>query len=460
MLNEFKENLFSLIERDYSGTSAGNPKILAAVSGGVDSMSMATLLYDCYKNGFAIATVNFNLRGDEADADVELVSNWASERNIRFFTRSFDTETYAKAGKISVEMAARDLRYSWFFDLMEHEGYEYLAIAHNLNDSVETLFLNILRGTGIDGLSGIRVRNGKIIRPLLKFTRQEIMEYAAAKEVPFRVDKTNLESRFNRNRIRNIIFPEFEEINPSFLRTVERDIEYFTAAGEILREQYAEKKECLMEYSDGRVKARICISSLMAESHSKYWLFMLLNEFGFNSAQADQVYESLEGRSGKEFYSANNLLIKDRDYLLIYSKDDSRSFCEDPSLNRTMIPYPDIAGHSVVFGELGLHFRLFSRDTLFKPLPSRTTFFMDADKITFPLVCRLWEAGDRFIPLGMNGYKKLSDFFIDEKLDVKSKENQTVLVSQEDIICIVGHRIDDRYKITGLTSNILEVKIN
>ncbi|MFA6335202.1 MAG: tRNA lysidine(34) synthetase TilS [Bacteroidales bacterium] len=460
MLNEFRENLFSLIEKDYSDTSGENPKILAAVSGGVDSMSMVSLLYDCYKNGFTIATVNFNLRGEESDADEALVCKWARERGIKFFSRSFDTEAYAKREKISVEMAARDLRYSWFFDLMDKEGYDYLAIAHNLNDSVETLFLNILRGTGIDGLGGIRIKNGKIIRPLLKFTRQEILEYAATEDVPFRVDKTNLESHYSRNRIRNIVFPELEAINPSFLRTIERDIEYFTAAGEILREQFAEKRERLMEYNDGRIKARISICALKCENHSKYWLFMLLSEFGFNSSQTDQIYESLEGQPGKEFHSTAYLLIKDRDYLLIYSKDDYRRSNEDPFLNRIMIQTPDITGFQVVFREFDIRFKLYPRETLFTPVPSKTTFFVDADKIKFPLVCRLWQEGDRFIPLGMNGYKKLSDFFIDEKLDLKNKESQTVLVSQGEIICIIGHRIDDRYKITAQTSNILEVKIS
>lgn len=460
MLSEFKESLFSLIERDCSDTSCENPKILAAVSGGVDSMSMASLFYNCYYPDFAIATVNFKLRGEESDADEALVCKWACERDVKFFSRSFDTEGYAKTEKISVEMAARDLRYSWFYDLMEREGCEYLAIAHNLNDSVETLFLNILRGTGIDGLSGIRVKNGKIIRPLLKFTRQEIMEYAVAEEVPFRVDKTNLESHYARNRVRNRVFTEFETINPSFLRTIERDMEYFGAAGDILKEQLTEKRKNLIEGGEGKIKARINISALKAESHSRYWLFMLLNEYGFNSSQTDQIYESLDRQPGKEFHTASYLLIKDRDFLLIYSKGDSRHPFEDPFLNEIMIRTPDIFGFTVGFRGMGLCFKLYSKDMLFKPTPSKTTFFMDAGKIKFPLVCRLWQEGDRFIPLGMSRYKKLSDFYTDAKLDIKRKESQVVLVSQGNIICLLGHRIDDRFKITALTTNILEVEIS
>lgn len=458
MLNEFRENLFSLIERDYSATPGENPKILIAVSGGADSMSMASLFYSCYYPDFAIATVNFKLRGEESDADEALVGKWAKDRKIKFFSHSFDTESYSKTEKISVEMAARDLRYSWFYDIMEREGYEYLAIAHNLNDSVETMFLNILRGTGIDGLSGIRENIGKIIRPLLKYTRQEIMEYVISEEVPFRVDRTNLDSHFARNRIRNRVFPELEEINPSYLRTIERDMRYFNAAGDILKEYYVQKREKLLETSEGKIRARINITALLVEKHSRYWLYMLLNEYGFNSSQTDQIYESLEGQPGKEFHTANFLLIKDREYLLIYSKGDCGLSYDDPFLNTVMITAPDIFGLTVCFRGNDIRLKTYQRDILFAPTPSKTTFFLDADKVRFPLTCRVWQEGDRFIPLGMSGYKKLSDFYTDVKLDLKSKESQIILLSEGEIICLPGHRIDDRYKITSSTSNILEVE--
>jgi len=459
MLKEFKENLFSLIERDYSTTSGENSKILIAVSGGADSMCMASLFYSCYYPDFAIATVNFKLRGEESDADEALVCKWARDRKIKYFTQSFDTENYAKSEKISIEMAARDLRYSWFYEIMDKEHYDFLAIAHNLNDSVETLFINILRGTGIDGLSGIRQKTGKIIRPLLKYSRQEIMKYVVREVIPFRVDRTNLESNYARNRVRNKIFPEFEAINPSFLRTIERDIEYFSVAGEILKEQFREKRDLLIEHSEGKIRARINIADLKSGGHSKYWLFMLLNDYGFNSSQTDKIYESLDGQPGKEFHTISYLLIKDRDYLLIYSKGDYIHSNEDPFLNRIEINIPEIFGYTTNFMGSELRFKLYPKDTLFEPIPSKSTFFMDADKIKFPLICRLWKEGDRFVPLGMSGYKKLSDFYTDAKLDLKMKESEAVLVSHGEIICLLGHRIDDRYKITSSTSNILEVEL-
>ncbi|MFA5851017.1 MAG: tRNA lysidine(34) synthetase TilS [Bacteroidales bacterium] len=461
MLNEFKKNLLSLIEKGCSFSTGENPKILAAVSGGVDSMTMASLLYSSGYTNFAVATVNFKLRGKESDADEALVKRWSVDRGVKFYSTSFETESYARSEKISIEMAARDLRYSWFYDIMEKEGYDYLAIAHNLNDSVETLFLNLLRGTGIDGLSGIRMKNGLIIRPMLKFSRQEIDDYAAKEEIPYRVDRTNLESYYSRNRIRNRIFPEFEAINQSFLRTIERSIEYFNTAGEIIKAQYARKREQIIEYSKGTSDIKINISVLMNEEHSKYWLYMLLSEYGFNSSQADQIFDSLEGQPGKEFHSITHLLIRDRDYLLVYSKGEKHNPPRTGYLtDGIIIKEPDSFGYMVVFRGKELQFRCYPIDIGFKPIPSKSVFYMDADKIKFPLVCRIWKVGDKFIPLGMKGYKKLSDFFIDEKVDIKSKEEKIVLISGENIVCLPGHRIDDRCKITDSTSNIFEVQIN
>lgn len=460
MLNEFKKNLLSLIKKGCSFATGDNPKILAAVSGGIDSMTMASLLYSSGYTNFAVATVNFKLRGEESDADEALVKKWATDRGIRFYSKSFDTESYARSEKISIEMAARDLRYSWFYDVMDKEGYDYLAIAHNLNDSVETLFLNLSRGTGIDGLSGIRVKNGRIIRPLLKFTRQEITDYATKEEIPYRIDRSNLDSYYSRNRIRNRIFPEFEAINPSFLRTVERSIEYFNTVGEIIKAQYARKREMIIEYGKGTSDIKINISVLMAEEHSKYWLYMLLTEYGFNSSQADQIYDSLEGQPGKEFHSLTHLLIRDRDYLLIYSKGDKHKPSTESHSECIVLKEPDSFGYMVVFRGKELQFRSYPKDPGFKPIPSKSVFYMDSDKIKFPLVCRIWKDGDKFIPLGMTGYKKLSNFFIDEKVDIKSKEKKIVIISGEDIVCVPGHRIDDRCKITESTSNIFEVRIN
>ncbi|MDD3034800.1 MAG: tRNA lysidine(34) synthetase TilS, partial [Bacteroidales bacterium] len=311
MLSKFKENL---------GAADGRCKILAAVSGGVDSMVMASLLYECFNTDFAIATVNFKLRGEESDADQKLVYDWANSKGIKVFGTSFDTSDYAVSKGISIEMAARELRYGWFYRLMDEEGYEAIAIAHNLNDSVETLFLNILRGTGIEGLGGIKMKTGRIIRPLLSFTRGEIMNYAQREGIPFREDSTNREDMYARNRIRNRVFPELQMINPSFLRTIERDMVYFTEASEIIRKQLQQVRTEIVEIDNSRASLKIRIDRLLSLEHSDYWLYMILSDYDFNAAQAKQVHDSLTGQSGKEFHSRNYMIVKDRDYLLIYSK--------------------------------------------------------------------------------------------------------------------------------------------
>lgn len=447
MLSKFKENL---------GAADGRCKILAAVSGGIDSMVMASLLYECFNTDFAIATVNFKLRGEESDADQRLVCDWANDRGIKVFATSFDTSDYAVSKGISIEMAARELRYGWFYGLMDEQGYETLAIAHNLNDSVETLFLNILRGTGIEGLGGIKMKTGRVIRPMLSFTRGEIVNYAQREGIPFREDSTNREDIYARNRIRNRVFPELQMINPSFLRTIERDMVYFTEASDIIRKQLQQVRAEVVEKDSSRASLKIRIDRLLSLEHSDYWLYMILSDYDFNTAQAKQVHDSLTGQSGKEFHSRNYMIVKDRDYLLIYSKEEKD--VSEPG--ERLVEKPSETQSHIAIHSQRVSFRMFIKDKGFIPEPSKEKLYVDADKIDFPLTCRIWEDGDRFIPLGMRGFKKLSDFFIDEKLDIKSKEHRLVLSDNDDIVAVLGHRIDDRYKITPSTKEVLEIILN
>ena len=458
MLAEFKENLSSLIGNESFETAGKRPGILAAVSGGIDSMVMASLLYECNYKNFAIASVNFKLRGQDSDADQNLVCNWAKEHDIKFFNVSFDTISYAYKEGISIEMAARDLRYKWFYKVMDDEEYDFLAIAHNMNDSVETLFLNIIRGTGIDGVTGIREKRERIIRPLLRFSRAEILKYAQDGSVPYRNDKTNSENIYSRNRIRNNIFPEFQKINPSFLRTICRDMEYFKEAGDIIKDQYKRIRARVLEECDSQSK--INISLLIFETHCRYWLYMLLDEYGFNSSQCDQVYDSFYGQPGKRFFSPKYMLVKDREFLLLFPRGDVKMDDGGNKAENYMIYRPENGVEMVGLYGCSFYVKLYMRTSDFRPIPSKETLFMDASKVEFPLTCRPWKDGDRFIPLGMSRFKKLSDFFTDNKLDIKSKEHQLVLSAGNDIICILGQRIDDRYKITPETVEVLEVKIN
>jgi tRNA(Ile)-lysidine synthase len=454
----FRESLYSLTGYDPVFARGERPKILAAVSGGVDSMVMATLLHECQGIELSVASVNFRLRGSESEEDLKLVSDWCDDRDVRFHHKAVDTVVYAERNGISIEMAARDLRYNWFDCLMDEENYDFLAVAHNLNDSVETLILNLLRGTGVDGLSGIRAKNGKIIRPLLNFSRDEISNFAKQNSVPFREDSTNKESHYARNRIRNLVFPEFEKINPSFLKRVKENMTYFSDASTILSEMYKEVKKRVADTSPGGgVECRIEINKLMEETSPRYWLYHLLQEYGFNGDQANQVYESFNGQAGKVFYTERFSLVKDREYLLISKASSDKKEKEEFLL----LDDPAEMGNSYNYRGRMLYLRKFCRSSEFSPLAETGEIqYMDAGKIKFPLVCRSWKPGDKFIPFGMKGYKKLSDYFTDNKFDLVSKDSQPVILSESSVVCLPGFRIDNRYRITEETKFVLEVRIS
>ena len=448
MQERFKEKFLSLVGTDLAQSMQKYPKVLVAVSGGIDSMSMADLILKCRYPKFAIATVNFNLRGEESDRDETLVRNWAEKNDIKFYSKSFDTTEYAASNGISIQMAARELRYEWFYELMDKEGFDCLAIAHNLNDTVETLFINIIRGTGVDGLAAIRevveipLAGKRIIRPLLGFTRKEIEEYAAKGVVVYYHDHTNFENHYSRNKIRNMVFPLIEEINSSFLHTVEKSIGHFTTAGNILRDLYLQKREKILIPGSTPEKIEFHLEPLIAEKYPEYWLFMLLEEYGFNSDQVRQISASLSGNPGKLFYSSTHRVLKDRERIIITSITLPENKEEKLNIN-------DIAQISV-----------YEKSPQFVPVPSNKIFYMDADKIEFPLSARKWKDGDKFRPLGMFGNKKVSDYLTDVKRDMFTKENRYVLISAKgQIICLLGERIDDRFKVSASTARILEAHL-
>lgn len=546
MLLKFKESLSQLTGlRELHPASPDNPAILLAVSGGIDSMCMAHLFHRIFYANFAIATVNFSLRGEESDGDEELVRLWAEERGIRYFSKTFDTKEYCNQRGVSTQVAARELRYAWFNALMKEHSFEYLAVAHNLNDSVETFFLNILRGTGLQGLTGIRRKNGAILRPLLGITRREIAEYVKKEAIPFREDSSNAQSYYSRNRIRNMVFPEFEMINASFLNTVEKDMANVEAAADILEDLYRVKREELLDAESGKID----VIKLLKERRPDYWLYAILSEYGFNADQTEQIFNALEGQPGKEFHSDSHLVLKDRDFILIYPKgvkpgevaaasnlsfsqfeefadnlkDDKAVYIENethidsdadsegvvasdedidtiesnPGNNISEVQvkeefevtlkgsrelkeysisgfllrisvYPKPAGFKVRDTARKIEFTadLFGgNDSPVIPVLRRNypvnepSLLLDADLLEFPLICRIWSDGDRFMPFGMTGYKKISDFLTDIKMDKVSKGIQPVIVSSDKIVALVGQRIDERYKITAHTRNILEITI-
>ena len=423
-------------------------RVLLAVSGGIDSMTMADLfLHSALRPSLAVAHFNFHLRGADSDGDEALVRDWCAQHGVPFFRQEADTKSYAASRRLSLEMAARKLRYAWFSEVCREQGFAFLAVAHNLDDNAETLLLHLLRGTGLRGLCGIReagllsgAEGVQLIRPLLGFSRREIEAYAVRSGVSFRVDATNADTSIARNRIRHDVFPQLAAINPSFLQTFSREMRHFAQADRLLDEVFSAGRAALCREQDGVLY--IDIPALQAQSEPGWWLWRLLEGCGFNTDQLEQIETSLNALSGKEFLSMTHRLVKDRRELRVYPLPELGSDDLTARLDvRTFVVTPDF-------------------DPKNKP---DEVLFVDADKVKFPLSARPPKPGDRFRPFGMrSGSRLLSDFFTDLKLDVEQKRREVVVTTtdkngDEVIVAILGRRIDDRFKVTAATRNVAAI---
>ena len=453
---------------------------------------------------YAVAHCNFSLRGQESDGDQSLVEARAAELGVRLFVKRFDTVSYAREHGVSIEMAARELRYAWFEDLCREHGFDVLAVAHNANDNAETLMLNLLRGTGLNGLHGMSeiselcatgkvqedgedmpppargclsvARTGvfgisgtlpvAVCRPLLEFTRKQIEGHVLANRVPYRHDSSNFESDYKRNKIRNEVFPVFEKINPSVVRTLNREIGYFTEAGSIVDEWCRSQLPSVL--SDESRHLTIDIAVLMAIPQWRYLLYYILSPYGFNHqvlASIESLLTSSRTQSGKRFESDTHVLYTERESLVLTEKtdltspmDNALSQCDDIMVVRG-------AG---VYNFNGRRFKVELVDRT-PELSLKQPFgilLFDADVMRFPFVCRRWRQGDWLIPFGMRGKKKVSDIFADLKFSAADKSSAVILVDtltpdlaeQQHVAALLGLRIDDRYKIATSTRSVLLIQ--
>lgn len=418
-----------------------NKKLLLATSGGLDSMVM-THLFQELNFDMALAHCNFQLRGLESFEDQNFVQQYAEANEIPLFVTQFDTEAFAKDYKLSTQVAARDLRYNWFYELLETEDYDYVLTAHHADDNLETFLINLSRGTGLEGLIGIPEQNDKIIRPLLLFSRDEIASYAAENHIQWREDSSNASDKYLRNKIRHDLVPLFKELNPQFIASFQKTQSYLQDAQTMLEDasimvyQQVAKKEGDEIYFD--------LKQLKRLPNYKSYLFQWLHEFGFSSW--NDVYDLVESQSGKQIFSPDFRLLKDRDSLILspiqFEKEKSEYFV---NRNSTEVNFP-----------LNLSFCKVSDISL----PTNTAIFVDEDQLEFPLVLKRWKEGDYFQPFGMNGKsKKVSKFFKDEKLSLIQKENSWILWSGNRIVWIVGLRQDERFRIINSTKNILKIEL-
>ena len=444
-------------------------RVLLAVSGGVDSIVMAELfLHSGISCEFELAHCNFQLRGGDSWSDELFVANWCASHEVKLHRVTFETSQYAQEHNISIEMAARDLRYAWFDKLCTEGKFSAVSIAHNANDNAETLFLNLLRGTGIKGLCGMQRKAllpvpgsaNQLIRPLLSITRAEIEEYAQEHGILFCIDCTNAETEYKRNRIRNLVFPQLAQINPSFLSTLAADMERFEQIDSVADAYFAERKE-MLAVEDGQ-GLRIDIDQLMRQPQKEYLLFRLLEPFGFNSSSVEAVLQTLssEGtRSGKVFYSDHyRLLTSSRELMVSVSDHDvlekTGTHVDDQVLVEGEGAY-EINGRK-------FHVLLMDRPADLKLKQPEGILLWDYDALPFPFVLRTWKPGDWFKPLGLHGRKKLSDFFTDLKFSLLDKERAVVALKKDDdanhICAVLCMRIDDSVKVSSATSRIVILK--
>ncbi|MEO8761915.1 MAG: tRNA lysidine(34) synthetase TilS, partial [Bacteroidia bacterium] len=344
---------------------------------------------------------------------------------------------------------ARELRYNWFAELLTEHHFDYLLTAHHANDNIETFFINLLRGSGINGLKAIVPKKDKIVRPLLFATRAEIETYIAKNNILFREDSSNKEEKYLRNQLRLQVIPTFKKLNPSFEKTISNEIEILQEANLIIKKEVEKQRKKLLIKAGNLFK--IDIKKLKKTTAAKLILFELISDFNFNSSQANDIYHAMEGHSGKAFTSNTHILIKDRDFLLIKKNDKKITKEFLIKKNDSEITIPIKLSISFINGNL---------DSIPKKDFTANKAFIDVDKISFPLTVNGWQIGDKFKPLGMTGFKKVSDFFTSQKTTHFDKQNQYIIRCKADIVWLVGQRADDRFKVTQSTKKIVVITFN
>jgi tRNA(Ile)-lysidine synthase len=437
-----KENLFQ-----------PKDKLLLAVSGGVDSVVVCEL---CQQVGFEfiMAHCNFQLRGQESERDEQFVKDLAKKYNVEIFVKKFSTEKYAEENKLSIQVAARELRYDWFKSIIAEQKINWIVTAHHANDNIETLLINFFKGTGISGLRGILPKHGKIIRPLLFAKKAELVEFARENNLNYVEDSSNLSDKYTRNYFRNQIIPTVQKVFPQAEDNLLNNIDRFKDIEKLYQQSIFLHKKKLLEQKGNEI--HIPVLKLLKAQPLTTIVYEIIKDFGFSSNQTDEVIELLNSDSGKYVQSASHRILKNRNWIIISPLNTviAENILIEEKDNT--IPFPNGAlkienlsttNYKHVYRTGGLQ-------------TTNNVACLDADEITFPLLLRKWKQGDYFYPLGMNKKKKLSRFFIDQKLSLTEKENTWVLEMNKKIVWIIGQRIDDRFKVNPKTKNMLKITLS
>jgi tRNA(Ile)-lysidine synthase len=438
LLQQFKEH----IQREK--LIARSDKILLAVSGGVDSVAMAELFHQA-KINFGIAHCNFSMRRRDSDLDEKFVRLLAKKYDAEFYSMRFDTKQHAKQHKLSLQEAARDLRYDWFATLMEEKKYSCVATAHHLNDNIETFFINLLRGTGIAGLAGIQQKTEDgIIRPLLFASKRDIIQFAKNNQLHYREDSSNKTDDYLRNKIRHHLVPVFQKLNASFEKIMQRNIHHLNFTNVVFMQAMLDETIRMTHGNGLSFFSRKELGKLeMPADH----LYEFLSPFGFNGTQVSDIWNC--NTSGKAFYSGNFRVLCDRDKIIFVFHREKKNESVQILASMKSLKLEDF---TLKISSINL-----SKQKTFSVAKDPAISLLDKDMLKFPLTLRKWKAGDTFQPLGMKNRKKISDFLVDNKISIPEKELVHVILSGVDIVCILGHRIDERFKITPQSRNVYRI---
>lgn len=437
MLEHFKNHI------NQSLSILKEAKLLIAISGGLDSV---VLTYLCHNLGLniALAHCNFKLRGTESDDDEQFVLDVAKQLHLEVFVEHFDTESYSKSKQLSIQMAARELRYEWFYDLAEHLNFDYILTAHHSDDNIETFLINLTRGSGLKGLTGIPEINGNIVRPLLPFSRIKLEHYAKGKNIEWREDSSNASDNYLRNKLRHRIIPQLKEIAPELESNFNKTISNLKDSEDIVQESVtALSNSAISENDEHQIKFKI--SEFKKMNNPKAYVFEVFKDYGFT--EWNDVFRLLDAQSGKHVFSETHRLIKDRDDLILTDRCHTERSEESMIITKVDKKIQTPCG-TLFFEEADV---LLSKQS--------NVIYVDRDTLKFPLKLRRWQKGDVFFPIGMTGKKKLSKYFKDEKFSLVDKENIWLLTSESKIVWIIGRRADERFKVTNNTKHILEIRL-
>ena len=425
--NHINQNLLFLKEK----------KLLLATSGGIDSMVLLELCHQL-KLDIRVAHCNFQLRGDESDEDEKFVKTQCEKLDVLLFINHFDTKKFAEKQKLSIQVVARNLRYDWFNTLLINNDYDYILTAHHLDDSLETFLINFTRGSGLEGLTGIPQQNGNVIRPLLPFSRNEIEAFAKENNIQWREDSSNALDKYLRNKLRHDVIPVLKELNPSLLDSFENTISNLKQSQSLVNDASQMVYKQVVSEED---TIKIDISKLTEFQNYNAYLYQWLQPFGFTAWE--DIYTLVEAQSGKQVFSEKYILLKDRNHLILFPKqNENEPIHFSVAKDQKEVKFP-------------LKLSFCNVDDI--SIAPTNVIFVDEDKLQFPLEIRKWQEGDLFFPFGMNGKKKLSKFFKDEKFSLLDKSNTWLLCSENQIVWVIGKRQDERFKVTETTTKILKI---